>query len=57
MFWQINSWNGLLLNLAAASIWLSHVMHSAFVGAIEDLYVFHHLFANIILFVVVSDLC
>ena len=29
MLWQINSRNGLLLNLAAASIWLSHVIHPA----------------------------
>ena len=29
MLWQIGSQNGLLLKLAAASIWLSHMMHSA----------------------------
>ena len=29
MLWQINSRNGVLENLAAASTWLSQVMHSA----------------------------
>ena len=29
MLWQINSQNDVLVNLAAASIWLSQVMHSA----------------------------
>ena len=29
MLWQTNSLNDVLLNLAAASIWLSQVMHSA----------------------------
>ena len=29
MLWQINSQNGVLENLAAASTWLSQVMHSA----------------------------
>ena len=28
MLWQIVSQNGVLVNLAAASIWLSQVMHS-----------------------------
>ena len=28
MLWQINSQNGVLVNLAAVSIWLSQVMHS-----------------------------
>ena len=29
IFWQINSRNDVLLNLAAASLWLNQVMHSA----------------------------
>ena len=56
MLWQINSRNGLLLNLAAASIWLSHMMHSALLVP-SKIFVFHHLFADVILFVVVGNLC
>ena len=29
ILWHINSWKGVFVNLAAASIWLSQVMHSA----------------------------
>ena len=50
MLWQISLRNGVLLNLAAASIWLS------LVGAIEDLDVFHHLLADVIFLGLVGDL-
>ena len=55
VLWHINSQKGVFVNLAAACIWLSQVMHSALLLPLKNLDVFHHLFAGIIPLVVVGD--
>ena len=58
MLWQINSQNGLLLNLAAASIWLSHVMHSALLVPSKILMFFIiHLLTLFLLSVTCTNIC
>ena len=55
ILWHINSQKGVFVNLAAASIWLSQVIHSALLLPSKNLDVFHNLFAGIISLVVVGD--
>ena len=56
MLWQINSQNGVLENLAAASTWLSQVMHSVLLLPSKILMFFHHLFADFVFLVAVGIL-
>ena len=55
ILWHINSLKGVFVNLAAASTWLSQVMHSALLLPSKILMFFHHLFAAIVSLVIIGD--
>ena len=56
MLWQISLQNDGIAKPGCCFYWTEPSDAFCLVGTIEDLYVFHHLFADVVLLVVVGDL-